>query len=274
MLPEDFHAFLDEFKTTLPKPEQRLMIKERVGQSTNIQLEDREDYPFAHFLKGIEAMMPFFEELEEEMIDEAIARLDDGLAIIEAGTKKLIEPRNHTYEMVEVPLLPYSTQGEVLCVQCGQKNSVGPTFCTNCNARLPRHVMDSALESKPELNVRLMRYKKNCDQVRRGQLSPDDFITFLEAEGQALVEARADYAAAHQGTGYEKVGAEEIASTKAGLNEFGQALELMWLYVNEGDEINLDRAFALAKSGNQKLNQGMKMNAKTVEKLSAGNRYM
>jgi hypothetical protein len=272
--PEEFYTFLEEYKASLPKPDQRLMIKERVGHATNILLEEVEDYPFAHFLKGIEIMMPFFNDLEEDLIDEAIQRLDDGLAYIEAGTKKLTDPASRTYELVEVPLLPYASEGRVLCVQCGHKNPSGPIFCSNCNARLPRHVMDSAIESKPELNGRLMRYKKNSDQVRRGQITADQFTVFLEQEVEALAEARLEYDQAHEGTDYRQTSPDEVASTKAGLDEFGQALDLMWLYLQEGNEINLDKAFALAKSGNQKLNNGLKMNAKVQEKLTQGSRYM
>jgi ribosomal protein L40E len=261
--PEDFAAFLEEKKNSLPRPHQSLVIQERGGTAQNVRRDENDDWEFAHFVRGIDAMVPFFEEFEEHFLEE-------GIAIIEAGNKKLIDPH------VFVPVETVATLGQstVLCVQCGTQNPIGPVNCSKCGARLPREAGGSSTDAKADLLVRFQRIKRMCEDIRRGTANPEQFGAFLESETAMLKQARDDFNASVKVGNYEQDSPEEIATVAAGFSEIEQGLDHMWAYLNEGDEVALNKGLTLARNGNLKLNNGLRLNSKTQKSLMEKQRYM
>ncbi len=261
---EEFAAFLDEMRKNLPRPHQSLVIQERGGQASNVRRDENDNWEFAHFERGIDAMVPFFDECDPQF-------LELGLSIIEAGNRKQID--GQVYLQVDVPNLP-GIKDSVLCVVCGHQNAIGPANCSKCGARLPRESGDSSTESTGDVLVRFQRTKSMCESVRRGKTTPEEFAAFLDSEMAALKSAHDEYMESIKVADYDKESPDEVAAVLGGYREIEQGLELMYVYLHEGDDTALNKGVTMIRNGNLKCNQGFRLNAKTAKALTEKQRYL
>lgn len=139
--------------------------------------------------------------------------------------------------------------------------------CARCGAILlkvdPSIAGDVAI---PRQRVKYELLRTELDRLRVGQVSWADFSTWLErfhddiqTRTQSLVESIQQ---SHgPGWNYYDEFKEEVETTFAGLEDYEQALHLLWIAVEGESLAEVDMALALFLRGAEKLNDALAINA-------------
>lgn len=159
------------------------------------------------------------------------------------------------------------------CVKCGFENAEGAKICRKCGVLLFLFAEDDKKEEVqepeelPVVNDRLKLFENAVAKVRSGAMSVNDFADFLEKTAAILSEKEQEIKSIDIPKEAIDDFKEELAVGFAGMDLYNQGIESMFAYVEELDDELLERGLELVRSGNERINEAMRINRENRNKL-------
>jgi len=150
----------------------------------------------------------------------------------------------------------------MLCVECGHFEHSHSTVCENCGALMP-----DRKTPPPGLNKNLRDLESACFMVRNREISSGEFRDLLK-KYQNMFRKHLD--------DIEKIGIpddmkeemkEEMNLGTGGIKFFLEAINEMFAFLDDRQDVHLERGLVMAQDANNRINQALKVNFENYRNL-------
>ncbi len=162
----------------------------------------------------------------------------------------------------------------IVCLICGQANQQGSSQCSGCGAALPKIMQPTESHGFQKRVGRFNQFKNAAEKAKSGEWSRSEFGEWLSNMSQVLAEKAQELIELYQESGYYEYGPDEVEIGLTGIQEYEQAMEVMWAYVEDGELYHIDEGLELMWEGNEKINEAMRLNREFRRQLEDEYGYM
>ena len=165
------------------------------------------------------------------------------------------------------------------CPMCAQPVDPTDKVCRNCNRVL---ISDDPLDRPAprshdrDITTRYDEFAQKVQAVLDGNMTRDQFGTWLGTMQKKLLSQRERYVEMIQTSGYYEFSSDEVDMGMTGILEYEQSMEMMVLWAGNPDADDSILADALGQmwEGNQKCNEAMRINREFRAQLDEDWGYM
>ncbi len=158
-------------------------------------------------------------------------------------------------------------KADTCCIYCGSSNPSGLKKCQSCQATLVQLDMSSEDRHVVERTEVFDKAQKNINDFRHNRMSREDFEKWVEAFGLKLNEQADGLTNLIRETGYFEANPEEVEMGMTGVFDYLEGVDLLRVYLIEGDVSLLEGALSKMWEGNLKVNESLKINREFVQDL-------
>ncbi|MHB2020777.1 MAG: hypothetical protein ACYCW6_27885 [Candidatus Xenobia bacterium] len=155
----------------------------------------------------------------------------------------------------------------LICFKCGSQNAPGSNFCNECNAALPKMQQTDSFTPPPRINERYMQIKDAGDKVVSGEISLEEYCTFLDRVISVLEEKERQIREIEIPPEAVEDFREELETGFTGIDLYNQGLQTMRYYAEEPDAVHIETGLQLIREGNEMINDAMRINRENRRKL-------
>ncbi|MCE1246616.1 MAG: hypothetical protein LWY06_08230 [Firmicutes bacterium] len=143
----------------------------------------------------------------------------------------------------------------MLCVECGNFDQSHSTICGNCGALFP----DRATPP-PGLNKNLRDLEIACSMVRNREISSGDFRGILSKMQNMFRKNLDDVEKMDIPADIREEMKEEFSTGTVGIKFYLEAINEMFAFLEDRQEVHLERGLVMARDANSRINQALRIN--------------
>ncbi|MBI3928288.1 MAG: hypothetical protein HY319_22280 [Armatimonadetes bacterium] len=162
----------------------------------------------------------------------------------------------------------------IVCLVCEHTNQPGVGQCTHCGAALPRILQPTSVDQFEKRTSRYNQFREAGQKAKEGKWSPEEYADWLQNISRLLAQKARYLIDLYHSTGYYEYGAEEVEMGITGIQDYEQAMETMWEFIEDGDPRHIERGLELMWEGNEKINEAMRLNREFRRRLEDEWGYM
>jgi hypothetical protein len=143
----------------------------------------------------------------------------------------------------------------MLCVECGHFEHSHSTICENCGALLPDRITPP-----PGMDKNLRELEIACSRVRNREISSGDFRNILNRLFNVFKKNMDDLDTMDVPADIREEMKEEMSTGIGGIKFFLEAINEMFYFLEDRQDVHLDRGLLMARDANSRINRALRIN--------------
>ena len=164
----------------------------------------------------------------------------------------------------------------IICLVCGSENQPNQKNCAKCHAVIPK--MDYSTSTSAITGGRVTgRFELFQDAVRKlkmAEWTPDEFGHLVENMQNLLGNLASSYVMFVEESGHADNSIDEVEMCFSGIEDYEAGMATLISYLDTGDMSLLDTGLQLIWDGNEKINEGQRLNLEFQRTLEEEWGYM
>ncbi len=164
----------------------------------------------------------------------------------------------------------------IICLVCGSENHPSQKNCAKCHAVIPK--MDYSTSTTAltggRVTGRFERFQDAVRKVKAGEWSAEEFYHFVENMQNLLGGMASDYVMHVEESGHADNSIDEVEMCFSGIEDYESGMAILASYAETGDMSSLDVGLQQIWEGNEKINEGQRLNLQFRRSLEEEWGYM